>query len=176
MIELYNKNMSFNPDRPDRFESLLSGSIVRFRERSHLPLTEEEREFKLKNEGKLKEGITILRKLRTKALSEKDPGGRQDSLKEAHHFSEQMAEVIINQAIGEKPSPIDPSYLEALQEARSEYAEQEAESGHALPPQFAIGNLLKAIDDIFFRIEEKAKSVEAPDHKLTKEELKYVFG
>lgn len=156
-------------------EMMLGGSHVSFKERKHPPLSEDERELKVENERKLQEGIGILRKLRTRALEEQDSIIRQNILKEAHQFSNQMAEVILNQALGAKPSQINPSFLETLQQARSDHADQDADSGHCIPPQFSIQNLFRATDDMLARIEEKAQSIEAPDHKLTQEEMKYVL-
>jgi len=160
---------------PNKFEMMLGGSHVSFKQRERPPLSEEERELKLENEGKLQEGIGILRKLRTRALEEHDPIVRQNILKEAHQFSDQMAEVILSQTLSEKPSQIDPSFLETLQDARSKHIGQDANSGHGLPPHFSIQNLFRATDDMLARIEEKAQSIVKPDHKLTQEDMRYVL-
>jgi len=160
---------------PNNFEMMFGGSHVDFKKRERLALSENECELKLENERKLQKGIVILRKLRMQALEEQDPIVQQDVMKEAHEFSDQMADVIIDQALGEKPSQIDPSFLETLQQAQNEHADQDAGSGHANPPQFPIQNLFQATDDMIVRIEEKAQSIETPDHKLTQEEMKYVL-
>ncbi|MDD4900741.1 MAG: phosphoribosyltransferase family protein [Patescibacteria group bacterium] len=157
------------------FESMLSGSLVAFKKRERPPLTEQEKEFKLENERKLQGGIGILRKLRTQALAEQDPSLRQNYLEEAHEFSTQMADVILNQALSEKPSPISPVFLEELQKKKEEYADKDADSGHATPPQFSITNLFRAIDDMLARVEEKAQSITSPDHRLTQDEIRYVL-
>ncbi|MFA4833795.1 MAG: hypothetical protein WC619_03025 [Patescibacteria group bacterium] len=154
---------------------MLSGSFVNFKKRERPPLSEPEREFKLKNEKKLKEGIGVLRKLRTQALDEEDPAEQQNILEEAHQLSSKMAEVILSQSLGDKPSPIDPSFLETLRQARSKHVDKDAGSGHGLPPQFSIQNLFRATDDMLARIEEKAQSIETPDHKLTPGEMRYVL-
>lgn len=159
----------------ENFEMMLGGSHVGFKKRERSPLSDQEREAKLENERKLQEGIGVLRKLRTRALEEQDSIARQNILKEAHQFSVQMAEVILNQALGDKPSSIDPSFLETLQRARSEHADQDAGSGHGIPPQFSIQNLFRATDDMLARIEEKAQSIVTPTHKITQEELRYVL-
>jgi hypothetical protein len=91
----------------DRFEPLLGGSIARFKKREHPPLLEAERELKLKNERKLQDGLIILIKLRTEALNEQTLDERQNLLEEAHQFSEEMAEEVINLALLEKPVPIN---------------------------------------------------------------------
>lgn len=157
------------------FETILGGSNGDFKKRERPHLSEYENEFKLENERRLQEGITILRKLRTQALEEQDPALRQNHLREAHQFSSHMADVIINQALNDKPQQIDPAFLEVLQKARDEHREKDAGSGHAVPPQFSITNLFRATEDILARIEEKAQSIGMPDHKLTQEELKYVL-
>ena len=154
---------------------MLSGSHVTFKKRERPPLTEQENEFRLENERRLKRGIGILRKLKTQALAEENPGMRQDCLKEAHQFSAQMADVIFNQALSEKPSQINPVFLEELQNKKWEYSDKDAGSGHAIPPQFAITNLFRATEDMLARVEEKAQSVNSPDHKLTQEEVRYVI-
>lgn len=164
--------MIFNSNN---FEMMLGGSHVGFKKRERPPLSEQERELELENKRRLQEGIGILRKLRTQALEEQNPVACQKILKEAHQFSDRMAEIIICQALEEKPFPIDPSFLETLQQARSEYANQDAGSGHAIPPQFSIQNLFRATEDMLARIEEKTQSIKAPDHKLTEEEIKYVL-
>src|SRR3989344_304286 len=155
--------MIFNPNN---FEMMLGGSRVNFKKRERPPLSAQEREHELENKRKLQEGIVVLRKLRTLALETQDRTACQNTLKEAHQFSNQIAEVIINQALDEKPSPIDPSFIKTLQQARNEYANQDAGSGHANPPQFSIENLFRATDDMLARIEEKTKSIRTPDHKL----------
>ncbi|MSR85381.1 hypothetical protein EXS71_03035 [Candidatus Uhrbacteria bacterium] len=157
------------------FEMLLGGSHVGFKKRERSPLSDQEREAKLENERKLQEGIRVLRQLRTWALEEQDSIARQNILKEAHQFSIQMAEVILNQALGDKPSPINSSFLETLQQARSEHADQDAGSGHGIPPQFSIQNLFRATDDMLVRVEEKAQSIVTPTHKITQEEINYVL-
>ena len=164
--------MTFNPKN---FDTILGGSHVAFKKRERPPLSDQENELKLENKRMLQEGVGILRKLRTQALEEKDPVLRQNYLVEAHQFSSQMADVIISQSLNDKPSPIYPSFLNALQKAREEHKDKDAGSGHALPPQFSVGNLSKAIDDILARIEEKNGSLSDPDHKLTEEEMKYVL-
>ncbi len=164
--------MSFNPGN---FEMMFGGSHVGFKKRERPPLSEQEREFKLENDRKLQEGISVLRKLRTRALEEQDSVVRQNILKEAHQFSNQMAEVIISQALNDKPSTINSSFLDILQQAQNEHIDQDAGSGHATPPQFSVSNLFRAIDDMLVRIEEKAQSIVVPNHKLTKEEMRYVL-
>jgi len=159
---------------PTNIESLLGGSLVRFKERKR-SLSEEEREYKQANERRLNGGIDILRKMRTQALEEVDPALCQAALQEAHQLSEQMAEVILDQVIGEKPSPIDAGFLETLSKLKDEHLGKDAGSGHGLPPQFSINNLFRAADDMLVRIEEKTQSLEEPEHKLTQEELKYVL-
>lgn len=160
--------MQFNPDR---FESLLGGSHVGFKKREHPSLSEEEREFKVENERKLQDGIRFLRILRTEALEAKDPIACQNILGEAHRLASQIADVIISQAQGEKPLPIDSAFLGVLQRARDAHAHKDAGSGHGIPPQFSVQNLLRAVDDMLVRIEEKVKSLEMPDHKLSEEEM-----
>jgi hypothetical protein len=100
-------------------------------------------------------------------LEEEDFDLRQNFLKEAHQFSSQMADVIITQALNDKPSELDPNFLESLKKARDEHREKDAGSGHGLPSQFSITNLLRAIDDMLVRVEEKAQSISTPDHKRT---------
>ncbi len=164
--------MMFNPEK---FEAMLGGTHVAFKKRERPPFSEQESELKFENDERIREGIRILRQERTLALEEPDLVKRQDFLKEAHQFSEQMAEVIIKQALGDKPSPIEPSYLQALQRIRSEYAEKDADSGHGLPPGFSVQNLSLAADDMLVRVQEKAQSFVSPDHKLTEAEMKYVL-
>ncbi len=161
--------------RQENFGMMLSGSHVDFKKRERPVISEEESELKLKNERKLQGGIEILRKLRTAALEESDFIGCQNILNKAHQLSAQMAEQIMNQALSDKPFPIDVSFLETIQKARSEYAEKDAGSGHYLPPQFSVTNLFRATDDMLVRLEEKAKSITAPDHKLSEDEMKYVL-
>jgi|GEM_PF-2246489 len=162
-------------DSPDGIETLLSGSHVSFLKRDRPPLSDKERELQLENERKLQNGIIILRKLRTLALEAQDSAMRQNALKEAHQLSDQMAEVILNQALGDKPSPIDLSFLETLKETQGKYADQDDGSAHSIPPSFSISNLFQATDDMLVRIEEKAQSITKPDHRLVPEELRYVF-
>jgi len=159
----------------DNFEILLGGSHVAFKKLERPPLSEQENELKLENEKNLKGGIRILRKLRTGALLEEDLIVQQNTLKEAHHFSEQMSDIILNQAISEKPYPIDPSFLERLQVAEDEHAEQDDDSGHGIPPGFSIQNLFRATEDMLARVQERAQSTGTPTHKLTKEEMRYVL-
>ncbi len=163
------------PFNPINTELMLSGSHTRFKKREQPLLSEQENELKLTNKRILQEGIIILRKLRTQALAEQDPVVRQQFLVEAHHFSSQMAEVIINQALQDKPSAIDSAFLELLQKARETYGDKEADSGHATPPQFSVGNLFEAVDDMLVRIEEKAGTLNNPSHKLTETEIQYVL-
>jgi len=163
------------PFNPNNFEMMLGGSHVAFKKRERPPFSEQENELRLENERRLQEGIGILRKLRTQALEEQDPTLRQNYLVEAHQFSSQMADVIISQALNDKPSPIDPVFLEELQKAREEHKDKDAGSGHALPPQFSVGNLFKAVDDMLARVEEKSGSLGNSDHRLTEEEMRYVL-
>lgn len=164
--------MRFNPNN---FEMMLGGSHVAFKKRERPPLSDQENELKLENERMLREGIGILRKLRTQALEEKDPALRQKYLVDAHQFSSQMADVIISQSLNDKPSPIDPLFFKALQTAQEEHKDKDAGSGHALPPQFSVGNLFKAVDDMLARVEERSGSLDNPDHKLTDKEMQYVL-
>ncbi|MEK7574771.1 MAG: hypothetical protein AAB511_00895 [Patescibacteria group bacterium] len=164
--------MSFNSGG---FEALLGGSHTSFKKMERPALSEAERELKLENERKLQEGIRVLRKLRTEALTEQDYAVCQNVLKEAHLLSTQMANVIMAQSLEDTPSPVDPSFVEGTKRLSSQYSEQDAGSGHGLPPQFSIQNLLRATDDMLARVAEKAKSVETPNHKLTQEEMRYVL-
>lgn len=160
---------------PEKFEMVLGGSHVGFKKRERPPFSKEESELKLENERYLGRGIEVLRKLRTRALEEKDPEIRQDILSEAHQFSDQMAEAILKQSLSDKPEEINDSYLEKLQDNENNYAGQDAGSGHGIPSSHPIENLCRAADDMLVRIEEKARSFKAPDHKLTEEELGYVL-
>lgn len=163
------------PFKPDNFERILRGSHPAFKKRERPPLSEQENELSLENKRRLQEGIGILRKLRTQALEEQDPVLRQNYLREAHQLSSRMADVIIEQVLGDRPSPIDPAFAAVLQKAREEYRDTDAGSGHAIPPQFSIGNLFKAADDLLLRVEEKGQSLSNPDHTLTEEEMRYVL-
>lgn len=154
---------------------MLSGSIVSFKKLERPPLSEEERVLKLENERQLQGGITILRKLRTRSLAEQDLEAQQEMLREAHGLSAQMAEAIMDQSLGDKPSPIAPAFLKTLDEAKDKHAGHEADSGHGIPPQFSIQNLFRAADDMLVRIKDTVQSFEAPDRKLTQDELKYVI-
>lgn len=154
---------------------MLSGSHVAFKKRERPLLSEEENELRLENQRRLQEGISVLRKFRTQALEGQDSFLRQSYLAAAHQFSSQMADVIINQSLNDKPSPIDPVFLEELQKALEEHKDKDAGSGHALPPQFSVGNLFQAADDMLVRIEEKGGSLGDPDHRLTEEEMLYVL-
>lgn len=164
--------MVFNPEK---LEMMLSGSHVNFKKRERPPLSEEESKLKKENERKLEEGIGVLRKLRTKALEEQDVAARQGFLKEAHQFSSQMAEVIIGQALNEKPSQIDPAFQTLLEKSRLDYRNHDAGSGHGISAGYSINNLFRATDDMLVRIEEKAQSFSNPDHKLSQEEMQYVL-
>jgi hypothetical protein len=160
---------------PGNFESMLSGSHVAFKTLARQPLSEQERELQLGNERALRSGIWILRKLRTHVLQEQDQGACQSILKEAHEFSGQMAKVILDQALGDKPSQINPSYIEILRQLQHRYTDQDADSGYSLPPQYSIQNLFRATDDMLVRIQEKAQSFRKPDHTLAQDEVEYVL-
>lgn len=164
--------MAFNPELSG---IPLSGSMVRFKKLERPALSEGEKDLKLENERELQKGIRILRQLRTRALEEETPDARQEILRTAHRLSEQMAEEVMNQSIGVKPTPIGSEFLEEVRELRNDYAETEEGSGHGLPASFTVGNLLKATDDMLARVEEKAGSIERPDHSLSAEEMRYVL-
>lgn len=157
------------------FEGMLSGSHVGFKKREHPLLSEQESELKRENERRLQEGIDILRKLRTLALEEQNPNTRQNILAEAHQFSAQMAETILNQALSDKPFPIDDSYLSDLEKKRKEHQSQDAGSGHAIPPQYSVQNLFRATDDMLVRIQEQVQSLQEPSHKLSQKETAYII-
>jgi len=156
-------------------ETMLGGSHVAFKSKEHQPLSGQEQELKYADQRRLQDGIYVLRKLRTQALGEPDATARQNALTKAQGLSTRMAEVILTQASVDKPSQIEPSFLEALAEIKSRYEHQEADSGHYLPAQFSIGNLFRAADDMLARIEEKAQSICTPDHKLIQGEMVYVL-
>jgi len=156
-------------------ESMLSGSNTAFKTRERPTLSEQEYKSKLKYQRNLEKGIYLLRKLKGRALEENDDIIRQNVLKEAHQLSTQMAEEIIDKASKNKPSQIDSSLLQTMSEMEIKYTNQEDKSGHYLPAQFSITNLLRAADDMLVRIEEKAQSIYTPDHRLTQEEMNYVL-
>jgi len=156
-------------------ESLLGGSHVAFKKRERPRLLKQEQVLKYKNEETLKQGIRALRRLRTQALAEEDLINQQTFLNEAHQLSEQMAEVIITLASNDKPSQIDPTFLETISGMESRYKHQDAGSGHGLPPKFSITNLFRATDDMLVRIEEKAQSIYTPSHILTQQDIEYIL-
>ena len=154
---------------------MLGGSHVNFRKRERSPLSEQENELRLENERRLQEGIVILRKFRTQALADQDFAECQSHLRKAHQFSSRMADVILDQAISEKPTSVNPDFLETLRKMRDDYQDTGAGSAHDLPPQFSIGNLFRAVDDMLVRVEEKCQSLKNPNHRLTEEETRYVL-
>ena len=161
---------------PLNLETMLDGSHVVFKSRERAPLSESEQQLKYGNERTLQRGIYILRKIRTRALTEQDSVTPQAALTEAHQLAEQMSEVILNISSSDKPVPINTSFLEMLSEMESRYKSYEADSGHFLPAQFSISNLFRAADDMLARVEESAKSIYRPDHILTIEEVNYVLN
>lgn len=172
--------MSFNPERcgpiiPESYEELTDGSRVKFKKRERSPLSGKESEFKLENEEKIAEGIAVLRKIKNQALEEQDPILRQKILREAHDFSSRMAEVILDQACGDKPVPIDSSFLETLEREQINFQGQCANSATAIPSKRSARNIFLMADDILVRIEEIAHSVAKPDHKLKREEMECVI-
>lgn len=156
-------------------DSLLGGSHVAFRKMERPEYSESERQLDLENKRKIQESIGILRKIRTSALETSNQEDRQKLLIQAHEFSGQVAQIIIDLATKEKPIRLEIEFQEEIAKLKEEHAEQDAGSGYSLPPQFSVQNLFRATEDILVRINEKTTSFNEPNHKLEFEELKYVL-
>jgi hypothetical protein len=156
------------------WNSMLSGSHVSFRKMER-EYSESEKELDLENKRKLQEMIGHLRRLRTEALSIEDEAGQQEMLRGAHEMCSKTADTIIDLASKESPVSIDEDFLNELVNLKEGLENIDADSGYSLPPQFSIGNLFKATEDILMRVQEAAGSYNEPNHRLTKDELKSVL-
>ncbi len=59
-------------------------------------------------------------------------------------------------ALADKPIAIEKEFMQEFKRLSEKYKEQDAGSGYAIPPQYSIGNLFKATEDMLIRIQEKA--------------------
>ncbi|HEU5114534.1 MAG TPA: phosphoribosyltransferase family protein [Candidatus Paceibacterota bacterium] len=157
------------------FENSLGGSMVSYRKRERPSLSPEEHEAANERLRRLGDGLRFLRKLRTQALEEPDMEIVRSILREAHLFSKELANAILEQSMAIGPEDLDPEFVDTLERATEEYRGEDESSNYSLPPHFSVGNLMRATDDMLARIEEKTKSLEKPDHKLGKDELDYAL-
>jgi hypothetical protein len=151
-------------------KSMMNGTRAHFKSREKPELTSVEREIDVENKRIVQESISILRKLRTAALETGDQGKQQELLKQAHDFSTEVAEMIIDLSLkGQPVRIIEHQFTKRIDALKAEYKDQDAGSGYGLPPQFSIKNLFLATEDVLARIIEKRGSLEIPKEKLNAE-------
>jgi hypothetical protein len=157
-------------------ENGVVGSCTDFRKRERPPLSVEEKELSYENKIKIGFGISILRDLKNRILEEGDAAENRRLLAAAHKFSAVMAAALLGQMASEKILPLAGEFLEMLDEMKSKNIGDNVVAASGVSPQVAAGNLLLAADDLLLRVEDKVKSLAAPDHKLGREEIGYVLN
>lgn len=159
----------------------LGGSLVSFKTREKTtPLTPEQERSDHKQVYSIREGITILRKLRTAVLAEPEAVAQQRLLGISLGISQVMADFIY---VGRRNPPINPEnhpFTNMVRQLSEEYKNQDWETNHmgsfASIPQYSAQNLRNATDDMLIRTEEKVGSLDDPSHKLDQEEVLEVLS
>jgi hypothetical protein len=157
------------------FESLLSGSITRFRERSHPDQDAEAfRELQRKKEGAIGEGIDRLRRIRTAVFESTDPDAQQRFLQMAVRLADQMADYCLADSLDRGAPLTDHSYHRELEGLGDTFTALEPQSKHHIVPRQVAHHLRKAAQDLLIRTEEKTASLMSPSKPLSQAEMREV--
>ncbi len=158
------------------FESLLSGSLVRFKERAYPEAnTDQFRELQRDKERVLGTGIDQLRRIRTQIFESKNPDRQQNLLKLATVLADQMADYCIADGADRAAALKEHSYHRTLADIPSSQAGVEPQSKHHIVPSLVAQNLRKAAQDMLIRVEEVASSLTSPSKRLSDAETLQVL-
>lgn len=159
------------------FESLLSGSLVCFRERAHPDSgTDQFRELQRDKEQVLGAGIDQLRRIRTQIFECSEPSKQQSLLKLSMTLADQMADYCLADGQDRAAALVDHSYHEVLAGVSTSFEGVEPQSKHHIVPSRVANNLRRAAQDMLIRVEEEVTSLTSPSKRLSDSETLKVLS